>query len=448
MSEVIISEHGGNVYSTQGINPQKGILISAMAGGKKPAAKEPLLNPDIDGETSGWQNWGDDNLWPTRIRQQLEKSTVAIPLIFKVACSMFGVGVRYWTESIDNNELKKSFEPIPEVEEFFQNNAVDNIALERIMDFKFFNNMFQEFIFSENGAKIVSTYHLEAEYCRLSIQDLKTHEHKNIGYFGDWENITADKVDKILNCSWRKKSTEDIIKSFSSQGKFAVHTKFPMPGRPIYGVPPHVALYRTNGWLEYSNEIPVILNSMIKNGINLKYHITIPADYWSTVYPDWSNYSEEKQKQKRVEKITEISDFLSGSENVHKSFVTEVAIDSLTKKPLAGWEFKVINDKSTLDKEILSSQESDAHIARALNVDPSLAGLQPQGGKMGAGSGSDKRTSFLNSISMSHAEELYVLEFLHVIKKVNGWPSNIKFGFLHQVPTTLNENKNGIEQTI
>lgn len=447
MSHEVIIEDGG-VFGTQGMNVEKGILISASSGASKPASKDPLINPDIDGTNGEWQNWGTDNLWPTRIRKQLEKSTVAIPLIFKSVCAMFGMGVRYWTESIEDGQLKKSFDPIESIEEFFLNNDVNNIALERMMDFKFFNNMFQEFIFSENGQNIVETYHLEAEFCRLSIQDTTSHEHKLIGYFGDWENVSADKVIKIENCYFRKLSSTKIKEKFAKKGKLSVHTKFPMPGRPIYGVPPHVALYRTNGWLDYSNEIPVILNSMIQNGMNIKYHITIPADYWQTVYPDWASFSEEKQKVKRKEKITEISDFLSGSENVHKSFITEVAIDQLTKKPLAGWEIKVINDKSSLDKEIFSSQESDAHIARALNIDPSLAGLQPQGGKMGAGSGSDKRTSFMNAISMSHAEELYVLEFLEVVKKINEWPSNVRFGFMHQVPTTLNENKAGIEETI
>ena len=155
--------------------------------------------------------------------------------------------------------------------------------------------------------------------------------------------------------------------------------------------------------------------------------------------------NETEKKAKKLEKMEEWNDFLKGTNNVKKSFMSEFMIDPVTKKPLAGWKIEVIPDNENFNKEIISSQESDAHIARALNIDPSLAGLQPQGGKMGAGSGSDKRVAFLNGISMSHAEELIILDFMYFIKRVNKWPNNVKFCFQHEIPTTLDKNNNGVE---
>jgi hypothetical protein len=181
--------------------------------------------------------------------------------------------------------------------------------------------------------------------------------------------------------------------------------------------------------------------------MNIKHHIKIPANYWKSVHPKWDELNDTERKAKKVEKLEQMNDWLTGEDNTMKSFISEFGVDAMGKK-LPGWEIEEVKDSSTFDKELLTSQESDAHISRALGVDPSLAGLQPQGGKMGAGSGSDKRTAFQNAISMTPAEQIVVLDFLYVIGKVNGWPSDLRWGFQHEVPTTLNENKSGTTKTV
>jgi len=436
---------GGGTFMGM-VNYDAGFVITTKSDeAAKSAVKPPLIDGDVDGQTGNWQNWGDDNLWPTRVRKLMESSTLAAPLIYKSVCRMYGTGLVYWQNVRSGATIEKDFSEITEVEDFLLMNPVDFIALERMMDFRYFNNIFQEFIWniSEKNPKIVETHHLEAEFCRFSKQDETTNEFKNIGFYGDWENVNLSKVTPITNIDWKRVTVSEVIDKTFKKGKFAVHSKFPSPGRPIYGTPAHQALFNKDGWLAFSNEIPKILNSVLKNGMNLKYHIKIPANYWKAVHPKWDQMSVAKQKEIKVDKLEEMNKWLVGTKNAMKSFISEYAVDQVTGKALPGWEIEELKDSSNFDKELLSSQESDAHITRALGEDPSQAGLQPQGGKMGAGSGSDKRTSFQNAISMSPAEQLIVLDFLYVIGKVNGWPANLKWGFQHEVPTTLNENKSG-----
>ncbi|MDX1642040.1 MAG: hypothetical protein R3220_10105, partial [Balneolaceae bacterium] len=431
------------------INLDKGFVIeSRSTEAAKAPAKQPLLNNEEFGEEGEWQKWGSDNLWPSRVRKMMEASTIAAPLVFKAVCSMYGTGLTYWQDVRKEGELVKDFSEISEVENFLAVNPVDFISLERMMDYKYFNNIFQEFILDmSSNPKIVETHHLEAEFCRLSVQNKKTNEFDFVGLHGDWENFDPKQMEKIDNVPWRRMTVEQIKAIGMKKRKFATHSKFPSPGRAIYGIPAHQALYNKDGWLTYSNNIPIILNAVFKNGMRIKHHIKIPATYWKVAFPKWDTYSDDQQKTKKKEKIEEMNDWLTGVENSMKSFISEFGVDHMGNK-LPGWEIDEIKDSSTFDKELLSSQESDAHISRALGIDPSLAGLQPQGGKMGAGSGSDKRTAFQNAVSMSPAEELVVLDFLYVIGKVNGWPPNLKWGFRHEVPTTLNENKSGKTETV
>jgi hypothetical protein len=104
-----------------------------------------------------------------------------------------------------------------------------------------------------------------------------------------------------------------------------------------------------------------------------------------------------------------------------------------------------LNDNKKKDLYLTSLQEADIQISRAWGIDSSLSNIQPEGSSLGAGSGSDKRVGFDNQINASYADILMVVEPLYFVGKYNGWPSNLKWGFLHDVATTLNQNSTGTE---
>jgi hypothetical protein len=434
----------------QSVNLESGVVISALspdaAANQTP---EPLIDKTETGTSNGIHNWGIDNNWPREVRLKVEKSTVAAPLIFKAVCAMYGTGVTYYELVRDGDKIRKQYVENEDIDKFIRENALDYIVLERMMDFKYYGNIFQEFIFNsepnEDALRIVETHHLETEFCRLEEQDEKTTDIRHIHFWGDWQNVDEARVIKLPRVDPLRHNRKKIIQRAGAKRQFAVHSKFPSPGRSFYAVPPHAALYRKNGWLDYSNSIPEIMNAVVENAMNLKYHIQVPASYWEDVFPNWHKMTPVEQTKAQTEKLEEMNKFLTGKDATMRSFISEYVVDKHTGKEVPGWKITTLDDKTRMDTHLLTSQESDAHIARALNIDPSLAGLQPQGGKMGAGSGSDKRVSFLNGISMSHAEERIIFDFMYLIRDFNGWPSNIHFGFIHEVPTTLDKTSSGVQ---
>ncbi len=440
MSAPLLKIKQGNSTALQTVIPS-GAIVTMKSSGKLKDPERVLL--DIEDDSGGkWVDWGPSNDWPSKARAKLEKSTTALPLIVKALSLMYGDGVVYWLDEKVDGKLVKNFVDIPEVDDFFYENDIDQFMIEQLMDFKFYGNQFQEFILNPLKTKVIHLYHKEAEFTRKSAQNEKSKKFEKIGYTGNWAEDDKPAEIKLLDKTVNGKEylMEQVAKS---GGKFANHTMFPSPGRKVYGFPPHGALYLDKGWLDYSNNIPAIMNSMIDNMIAIKYHIEIPYEYWGSVYPEWAQWDEKKQKVKIDEKLTEMDEWLTGADNAYSTFISHFATDPITRKAIPGWKITAIDDKVKKDEWIPGTQEADQQIARALSIDPSMAGIQAQGGKLGAGSGSDKRTGFANSVSLSKMETKIVFECLELVKKINGWPRNLKFGFAHKLPTTLDKNPTG-----
>ena len=422
---------------------QSGAVVSLSGPSPSKAKADPAAPTysDID-KTGDYQPWGDDNDWPKKARLKVEQSTTAHPLIAKMVGLRYGRGLIYFTERREGDNIVQEFPVIPEIDEFFERNDIQYFMLERLMDYGLTGNLFSEFIMnSESDPKILSVNHLEAEFSRFGKMGVDKWP-EDIHYTGDWDD--PGKPDKIPFLPKRKLTLENIKK----QKKFAVHDCFPSPGRTMYAMPPHGALFRDKGWLDYANSIPLINNNMNDNAMNIKYHIKIPYSYWETTVKDWQIMDQKKRDEVTPDKLKAMDDWLTGSKNAYKSFISHFATDVVTGKKTSGWEIEVIDDKVKKDAYVTSLQEADTQISRAIGMDTSLSGIQANGGKMGAGSGSDKRVGFTNTIAMSYADQLVITRPLYIIKAVNGWDKDVKFGFYHDIPTTLNQNTNGVEQQI
>lgn len=422
-----------------------GAIVSLM-GADAGAASTTEKFSDLS--TSGeFQSWGENNDNPTLWRKKIEGSTTAYPLIAKLVSIMFGRGLVYYTETTDSEgNIKRDYSPIAEVDEFCQNNDINFFMLQRMMDYKFCNNIFSEFILNKGMNKIVGVGHLEAEFTRFGKLNENTKKFEGIKYTGDWKKPNEAIDIPFLNR--QDLGNEFIKKTYAKSKKFTFHSYFPSPGRTIYAFPPHGAVFKEKGWLDFANSVPEIMNRINENAMNLKYHIRIPYNYWQSVYADWQMYDEQKRQAIIDTKLKEIEDFLVGTKNAGKSFYSHFATDFVTGKPLAGWEIIELDDKTKKDAYLTSVQEADIQVSRAWNVDTSLANIQPQGGKMGAGSGSDKRTGFDNQVNTSFADIHIITEPLRIVGMYNGWSPNLKWGFIHELPTTLNEDSSGVKTEI
>lgn len=417
------------------------VFMQAPNAAKGPA-KDVFGDAVSDENTEDYACWGVDNDWPTVARQKLEDSSIAYPLIYKQVCMMFGSGIRYFKRIKEDGEEKIVFETNEKIDKFFNENDIERFALEQIMDFKFFGNAWSHFIMTRNTKEIANIYHLEAEFTRMAVQNDNTKKIDKIGYSGKWDNGTKD-VQSFPLLDRREKTPEQIRANFKTKKEFAHHTFFPSPGRKYYAMPPHGALYKKDGWLDYESSIPVLLNALNRNQMIIRYHIKIPYEYWNATVKNWDTLPEPKRQEIIQAKLEEMNKWLTGINNAGKTFISHFATDPITGKELAGITIESVADKLDKNAYIPSSEVADQKISRALNVDASLASLQPEGGKMGAGSGSDKRESFNNAIDLSKAEQRILFEPFYIVRNYNGWGPDWEFGFAHKPSTTKDKEPTG-----
>ena len=97
-----------------------------------------------------------------------------------------------------------------------------------------------------------------------------------------------------------------------------------------------------------------------------------------------------------------------------------------------------------------SSDKADAQIVQGLGLHPSQVGLSPQGGKMGAGSGSDQRESFNTGITLNTMDQLIVLEPLNWLARFNAQSDpdwDVTFFIDHTHHTTTNDQESGLKES-
>jgi hypothetical protein len=428
-------DKNGNVEINALVHGDKGINMFTIQS--PDAATNPTPESYSDEDTSGdHQKWGPNDDDPTQWRWKLEKSTTALPLIAKQVSMMYGMGLVYYKEIRSAEGISMDFTPIEEIDEFIRANDLNSLMLERMMDYRFNNNLWCEYLLSRKKDKIVNIYHLESEFCRFG--KVAGSSFVNVLYSGNWPSPKTE-PSPIPYIQRRDLNPEAIKK----KSKFCTHNSFPMPGRTIYSIPAHIGLYRNNGWLDYANSVPEIMNSVNKNVMDLKYHIRIPYEYWPSINSDWNNLTQPEKEAFIQAKLQEMNDWLTGTKNAGKTFISHFATDEITGKPLSGWEIIELNQNGKKDQYLTTVQEADTQTARSIQMDVSLAGIQPAGGKMGAGSGSDKRVAFSNQVSVSFSDIEVITHPLRVVQMYNQWDPEVKWTFMHQVPTSLNEDKSG-----
>lgn len=414
-----------------------GAVVSlATDAAKKP--DNPLTLPMPEGSTI--QYWGSNNLLPTENRQKLEKTTTAFPLISSVAKTLFGRGPQYYREVRTSTGIVKDYSAIKEIDDFLATIDIELIMLERWFDLKTYNNLFCEFILNKAGTKVVNINHQEAEFCRFGL--IQNNKISEILINSDWAKYPGAYVSVPFMDDYAI-SRDEALKIAGSKKKFVTHNNIPSPGRTLYAVPSHIGLFEKDGWLDYSISVPKLMNKINNNGFALRYHIEIPYDYWERIYVDWKSKTPAEKQTLQNNKMDEMNSFLMGSDNVGKNFYSHFGIHQATGKEIPGWKITELKDPIKKDQFLTSLQEADMQTARAIGVDVSLANISNQSNSMGAGSGSDKRVGMNNTIAASFAEQMIVLKPLKTVGIINQWPTNVKWTFEYEVPTTLNENKSG-----
>ena len=414
-------------------------------GGGRPK-KADMSTPPIPTWTDNgyqWAYWGDDDLLPTMMRQKMEASPIGGATVAKKITLLEGNGIVYFKtkELAGGTEVPRAY--VPEVEDWLEANRIETEWFPaQCADYCLPFNAFSEIVLSMDRSKATGLYHISAEHARLS--------KANAGNQVDWllysyhfpyGTAQAD-TNRVAIPLYKWYDAEKFMARLIGK-KFAWHTRFPTPGMIYYARPFWLGLFKEGGWLDVSAQVPKIVAAMQKNQISLKYIINIPESYFQIQHPDWGNYAFEKRKDVIRAKVKDINDYLAGADNTGKSLVNLFKENEINGSQWGKIEIVAVDDKLKTGGWVPDSTAADAQIVQGFGIDPSQIGLTQEGGKMGAGSGSDKREAYNLMITLNTPDQRRILEPLNWISRYNGW--GVTFMVDHTQHTTTNDQESGLK---
>jgi hypothetical protein len=180
----------------------------------------------------------------------------------------------------------------------------------------------------------------------------------------------------------------------------------------------------TKGWTEVGNDIPHFHKSGLKNGYNIKYHISIPDDYF--VKEDYAEGESEETLKQRV--LEEMGNALEGVENADKTLYTYHKVLAEGRYAESGVKITPLKNEMSDDAYTKLFNTANQVQATGHRTLPTLAGIDT-GGKLG-GSGKELEVSanYMQNY-LTHSDRELLIEDLLIAKKILGWGADKFFKF-------------------
>jgi hypothetical protein len=424
------------------------VLISEgyaiLPGGKAIVTGKGLTKPDKDTSKDkpalprDWTGlpysvWGDDNLFPQHVLEDLGKCHVASKAIEQRQTVHFGRGIIAYRNIKDavTGEMKKEIVTDPEVVAFFNLNKINFVWPDLILALETFYNGWLEIILNRGKDKINRVFVKDAAYCRVSQMDKVDFKIKTLFYSAQWDIIPNIYNPAIVQDipMWDPDQYNGIT---YPDGKFAMQICYKTPNTTYYSLAAWNSL-RVNKWMEIASKVPALKYALMKNQMTIKYHVQIPDYYFENKYPSPS-YTKEQKAQGIQQTLDDLNDFLSDVENSGKSFVSFLTWDPIEKKLKDGWTINVIDNKLQDGAYLPDSQAANSELLFGIGVDPAIIGgegIPGGGGRMSSGSGSNKREAYwlLNANMGIYRQK--TLQPLYFIRDFNHWDPTIEFDYVN-----------------
>ena len=429
--------------------PTTGKSTDPGSPGTEPTPQS-LDDPETNASTK-YVDWGEGNDFPQKVIKEAYKVSVApAALEFKVKAH-YGTGLIMFKLAYDEENKKKIVlqnpSQHPEAKSFMKRSRINRYLLETINDLVWLYNAFPEMIVSRDFSKITSIRPLEGAFCRWAEQDEDERRIKSVGFSAMWPNPSTDEITDIpvIDPWWTPEETRTYLKKHKIW-KFVFPIYNPTPGKTYYQEAPWNAS-RKSGWFDVAGSIPSFKKHLMKNQMTIKWHIEIPLEYWDKLFPD-GEFDKKAKKLKIEAKLMEMDEFLSDTKNTGKAFVSHFAVDPITKQPIPGWKITAVENKLTGGEYLEDAGAANDEVLFSMRVDPSLIGHGAPGGKLGAGSGTDKLVAFNIYNALLKTDRDISVEPLEFIRDYNGWDEDLQFGFGDITLKTLDKNPTGSQNTI
>lgn len=363
-------------------------------------------------------------------------------------------------------DLKKWEETMQEWKDFLLNSNLDMWLYEQASDATYFWNWYPTLHLNvgdpdkEWNPKIKRVSYMEATCTRKGIMD----RYGNINYcvysrsFGEDESITPMQASNpndyirqtVITALPVQNPTVFLKEKVEKQRKNQVRNRtldyvipmcIPTPGRFYYSSPSWYTIFRS-GIFQYMLAMFYRKAKMLENSNMFKYIIRIDQKYIEWMCSMEGAVTEEEQR-KVFDAITDrIESFLKSPENTGKTLIT---VEETINGVKVEWVRIELIESPFKGSDVKEEIEEWANVMLfAAGIHPQTVGAIP--GKAKVASGSEARElNLLNQLSLFPLKKLLMTP-LYVTKAFNGWDEHLYFDIPVHVLTTLDKNKQGVEE--
>lgn len=442
-------EHFGNITLAE-VKGKGGAIVRVTEPAKHTVLK-------TKGKDAKYIAWGDSDTWPLEIAEKVRKNGSASSAIRLLRRAHYGNGLVLYRNVKDESGKKKveyiDRTEVPEIDAFLKRIKSPMFLQETIMDLEWYNLSFPEFVLDVAADKIVSVKRMKTAWCRYATpgnsgvpESIYVSSKFGRDRSVDVENNEFVEEIPLLN----PYLTKEEIKAYCIENeirKFTIPFGFPLLDESFYpSADWHAILH--SGWLEVANSVPIYKLGIFRNQVSIKYMIEIDVRYFKYVYEkDWDTYTVEKKQEIRADLIRTITDELSSPENSGKSISSIMFIDD-KQNQVSAIKITSIDDKFKDGSYLPEAEAANSEVLFAFGTDPTIIGAGIPGGKLGSGSGSDKRVAFnlLQTFMKSNRDiSISPLEF---VQDYNGWDNTLKLGYENVVLETLDKNPTSTSKAV
>jgi len=382
-----------------------------------------------------YATWGPNNRRPTDILKEANLSGILKAGLTTRRNAHYGAGPMYYQLQAQGQRevaVPLGWNAVPAAAlEFHRRSKLEAVLKECIMNYEWWGFSPVEYVLSRDRRRIVSMRPLKAAWCRWSLMNVDG-EVEWCLYNANWDLYKLGDHVQLLPVADTWWSPEQVRQWAAEKGtwKFVRNTRVPDPDAGYYPDKDWHSLY-DNGWLHGTNAIPKTKMAVMLKAANLKYHIEFPSRYFELKYRDtWGSMSDAERDAKRGELLVLLNEWLSGSENAGKAFVSEFEVDE-ELKAVPGWKIHEFGGSKAFGDglHVVDAEKGNSEILATLRVDPTLLGQGAPGGKLGAGSGSDKAEAIRILHALQYGDREDTTEAWYFVRDYNGWSADLYMGY-------------------
>lgn len=411
------------------------------------------LNIQVKDKKGRIASWGPNNDYPQKILKAIKSSGSGSSALRFLRKAHYGSGIILINNTPDENGKKApklvDILKYPEINTFFKTSQVPRFFKEIIADMEWFSIGFPEYILSNNFKTINRVKRHQTAWCRFEIMNEENGLVENVYIsekFGK-ESVSEDSpfVSKVplIDSYWSPEEVRAYCQA-NKIYKFIRPVFYPLIDEAYY---PQAEWHSVvnNGWLDVANSIPEYKKAMFENQAAIKYMVEVDERYFEQIYGNsWKDYTVEERQKIRQDLIDGINEGLVTTKNAGKSIQSMMFAD---EKGVQTSALKISSPDDKLKDGVYlpEAEAANSEILFAMGVDPSLIGAGIPGGKLGAGSGSDKNAAFNILQALKKTDRETVLEIYDFVAGYNQWDETISANFENTVLTTLDKNPTGTQ---